>query len=148
MKSTGIIRRIDELGRIVIPREIRRSLRVREGDSLELGVEGDNIVLKKYSPLSIDNNSRAAEIALRKEDISFGIYDTSCCFASNNRDILMSSTPDSWFDYWHEFSYEDKTVFPIVANGERFGFVAVSGKDDNEYVRAVVAMMAADIFEE
>ena len=50
MKSTGVVRRIDDLGRIVIPKEIRRSLRIREGDSLEIYSEGsDGITLKKYS---------------------------------------------------------------------------------------------------
>ena len=47
--SSGIIRRIDELGRIVVPKEIRKSLRIRNGDNLEVIVEGENIVLKKYS---------------------------------------------------------------------------------------------------
>ena len=48
MKSTGIVRRIDDLGRIVIPKEIRRSMRIREGDPLELFLDGNNIVLNKY----------------------------------------------------------------------------------------------------
>lgn len=50
MKATGIIRRIDELGRIVIPKEIRKTLRIKEGESLEIYVDNsDNIILKKYS---------------------------------------------------------------------------------------------------
>lgn len=49
--STGIIRRIDELGRIVIPKEIRKKLRIKNGDSLEILVEDDNITLKKYSQI-------------------------------------------------------------------------------------------------
>ncbi|MEA4883366.1 MAG: stage V sporulation T C-terminal domain-containing protein [Clostridia bacterium] len=52
MKPTGIVRRIDELGRIVVPKELRRSLRIREGDPVEIYVEPDgSIVLKKYSPV-------------------------------------------------------------------------------------------------
>ena len=43
--STGIVRRIDELGRIVIPKEIRKSLRIKNGDNLEILVEGDNVTL-------------------------------------------------------------------------------------------------------
>ena len=52
MKATGIVRRIDDLGRIVVPKEIRRTLRIREGDPLEIytGREGE-IMLKKYSPI-------------------------------------------------------------------------------------------------
>lgn len=49
MKATGVIRRIDELGRIVIPKEIRKSLRIKESDNLEIYVDNENIVLKKYS---------------------------------------------------------------------------------------------------
>lgn len=48
MKSTGIVRRIDDLGRIVIPKEIRRTMRIREGDPLELFLDGNNIVFSKY----------------------------------------------------------------------------------------------------
>ena len=52
MKATGIVRRIDDLGRVVIPKEIRRNLRIREGDSLEIYTEGDGgVVFKKYSPV-------------------------------------------------------------------------------------------------
>ena len=48
MKATGIVRRIDDLGRIVIPKEIRRTMRIREGDPLELFLDGNNIVFHKY----------------------------------------------------------------------------------------------------
>lgn len=51
MKSTGVVRRIDDLGRIVIPKEIRRTLRIREGESLEIYTEGEMVLLKKYSPM-------------------------------------------------------------------------------------------------
>ena len=51
MKATGIVRRIDELGRVVIPKEIRRTLRIREGDPLELFTDRDELMLKKYSPI-------------------------------------------------------------------------------------------------
>ncbi|MDY0324228.1 MAG: AbrB/MazE/SpoVT family DNA-binding domain-containing protein, partial [Candidatus Carbobacillus sp.] len=52
MKATGIVRRIDDLGRVVIPKEIRRTLRIREGDPLEIYVDEDGeVILKKYSPI-------------------------------------------------------------------------------------------------
>ena len=50
MKSTGIVRRVDELGRVVIPMELRRTFDIAIRDSLEIYVEGDQIVLKKYQP--------------------------------------------------------------------------------------------------
>ena len=51
LSTTGIIRRIDELGRIVIPKEIRKNLRIKNGDNLEILVDGENITLKKYSQI-------------------------------------------------------------------------------------------------
>ncbi len=52
MKATGIVRRIDELGRVVIPKEIRRTLRIRQGDPLEIFTDRDGeVILKKYSPI-------------------------------------------------------------------------------------------------
>ncbi|HIV74474.1 MAG TPA: stage V sporulation protein T [Candidatus Pseudogracilibacillus intestinigallinarum] len=53
MKATGIVRRIDDLGRVVIPKEIRRNLRIREGDPLEIFVQREGeVILKKYSPIN------------------------------------------------------------------------------------------------
>ena len=48
MKSTGVVRRIDELGRIVIPKEIRRNLGIRDGENIEIFTENDSIILKKF----------------------------------------------------------------------------------------------------
>lgn len=63
MRATGIIRRVDELGRIVIPKEIRKTLRLKEGTPIEIFVsDASEVVLKKYSPLS-ELNDFAKEIA-------------------------------------------------------------------------------------
>ena len=51
MKTTGVVRKIDELGRIVIPKEIRKNMRIKNGDSLEIFVDDDSVILKKYSPI-------------------------------------------------------------------------------------------------
>lgn len=62
MKATGIVRRIDDLGRVVIPKEIRRTLRIREGDPLEIYTERDGeVIFKKYSPMG-DLTELAAQI--------------------------------------------------------------------------------------
>ena len=53
MKSTGIVRKVDELGRIVLPIEMRRTLDIAERDSLDIFVDGDSIILKKYQPACI-----------------------------------------------------------------------------------------------
>lgn len=53
MKSTGIVRRTDDLGRIVIPKELRRTLRINEGDPLEIFTDGNYVMLRKYEPTCI-----------------------------------------------------------------------------------------------
>jgi len=62
MKATGIVRRVDDLGRIVIPKEIRRTLKIREGDPLEIYTEKDGgVIFRKYSPMG-DLQDFAAQI--------------------------------------------------------------------------------------
>ncbi|EKO1912208.1 AbrB/MazE/SpoVT family DNA-binding domain-containing protein [Clostridium botulinum] len=53
MKSTGVVRKMDQLGRIVFPKELRRTLNLEEGDGLEIYTEGEQIILKKYAPACI-----------------------------------------------------------------------------------------------
>ena len=53
MKSTGIVRRIDNLGRIVLPKELRRTLRIGDNDSLEIYVEDEAVILRKYEPVCV-----------------------------------------------------------------------------------------------
>ena len=63
MKATGLVRRIDDLGRVVIPKEIRRTMRIREGDPLEIYTDRDGeVIFKKYSPIG-EMNSFAQEYA-------------------------------------------------------------------------------------
>ena len=57
MKSTGVVRKVDELGRIVIPIELRRTLGIGEKDALEIYVDADTIILKKYLPACIFCNT-------------------------------------------------------------------------------------------
>ena len=63
MKSTGIVRKVDELGRIVLPIEMRRTLDIAEKDALEIYVEGSSVILKKYKP--------------------------SCIFCDSNKDVVQ-----------------------------------------------------------
>lgn len=65
VKSTGIVRKVDELGRIVLPKELRNTLDIREKDSLEIYVDGEQIILKKYAPACIFCNN-ASEITVYK----------------------------------------------------------------------------------
>ena len=77
MKATGIVRRIDDLGRVVIPREIRRTLRIREGDPLELFTDGDSVYFKKYEePLSATAEALKPVItAAKQRGLDINLYD-------------------------------------------------------------------------
>ena len=75
MKTTGITRRIDELGRIVIPKEIRKTLRIKDGESLEIYVENENIILKKYS--------------IMKKLVDFAQDMTDAVYAFNKHSIVV-----------------------------------------------------------
>lgn len=76
MKATGIIRRIDDLGRIVIPKEIRKTMHIRESDPLEIFTERDgDIILKKYSPIGELGNSAKAICRIdRCSDSTYDLY--------------------------------------------------------------------------
>ena len=89
MKATGIVRRVDDLGRIVIPKEIRRTLRIREGDPLEIYTEKDGgVIFRKYSPMG-DLQEFAAQMC---ESIG---ANTGCVAAVSDRDsiIALSGAP-------------------------------------------------------
>ena len=81
MKATGIIRRIDELGRIVVPKEIRKNLRIKEGENLEIFVDSeDNIVLKKHSLIK------------KLDDLSQNFTDAIYSFLKHNVIIADNNT--------------------------------------------------------
>ena len=73
MKSTGIVRRMDHLGRIVLPIELRRTLDIAERDSLEIFVDDDNIVLRKYHPTCLFCGSSKNVVSFKEKSIC-----TSC----------------------------------------------------------------------
>lgn len=79
MKVTGIVRRIDDLGRVVIPKEIRRTMNIREGDPLEFFVSDRTIILKKYQPSTIELAEECAKFVskIRNNIASIGCYGDS-----------------------------------------------------------------------
>ena len=88
MKVTGIVRRMDELGRVVIPKEIRRSMKIQDGEPLELFVEGDSIIFKKYSTDGKALAESCADWVNRHKDIISSVVSmgdkTVCTFKSGN----------------------------------------------------------------
>ena len=76
MKSTGVIRRIDELGRIVIPKEIRRNLGIRDGENIEIFTDNDSIILKKYYRMSTNSELAQLLCALVYDTFNYKIFIT------------------------------------------------------------------------
>ena len=80
MKSTGITRKIDELGRVVLPIELRRKMGIGEKDSLEIYVDGDSIILKKYEPACIFCGSSKNVIEYKEKNVC-----ANCISALNSK---------------------------------------------------------------
>lgn len=80
MKATGIVRRVDDLGRVVIPKELRRTLRIREGDPLEIFTESEGITFRKYSEL--EGNMALAEACV---STVFNAFQLSIIVCDQNR---------------------------------------------------------------
>lgn len=105
MKATGIVRRIDDLGRIVIPKEIRRSLRIEPGNPLELFLNGSDIVFKKYQPMGAFEWEKLYQAIKVVCGSPFAIYDhykdlvkADIEFAHNSKTLadLPADTPIVW----------------------------------------------------
>ena len=130
MKATGIVRRIDDLGRVVIPREIRRTLKIREGDPLEILIEKNCVCFKKYSTLgsfSEDILRVAQDMAQRTFKHQIAIYDRDSKISGPNS--YSSYVDESWEDNRTPFKYEGMGVYPIISDGELYGYICCPGSD-------------------
>lgn len=123
MKSTGIVKRIDDLGRVVIPKEIRRTVRLREGDPLEIFLDGQNgVAFRKYSPLGMnDDVLRTAKLMAKFSGIEIAIYDTTCKLAGDKS--YPTSIPEIWDTFSTSSQFENYNVYPILCDGERYGYI-------------------------
>ena len=93
MKATGIVRRIDDLGRVVIPKEIRRTLKIREGDPLEIYVDrGGEVILKKYSPIG-----ELGDFAQEYADSLYESMGHISCIADRDTIIAVAGAPKKEF---------------------------------------------------
>ncbi|MCL6610447.1 MAG: stage V sporulation protein T [Peptococcaceae bacterium] len=93
MKATGIVRRIDDLGRVVIPKEIRRTLRIREGDPLEIFVDREGeVILKKYSPIG-----ELGDFAKEYADSLHEALGHIACIADRDTIIAVAGAPKKEF---------------------------------------------------
>jgi AbrB family transcriptional regulator (stage V sporulation protein T) len=124
LKATGIVRRIDDLGRVVIPKEIRRTLRIREGDPLEIFTDREGeVILKKYSPIG-----ELGDFAREYADSLHDSVDHIACIADRDAIIAVSGAPKK--------EYLDKPISPAIEKimDER-KTVLISKTGDREYVK-------------
>ncbi|SYX87023.1 transcriptional regulator of sporulation / germination [Paenibacillus alvei] len=156
MKATGIVRRIDDLGRVVIPKEIRRTLRIREGDPLEIFVDRDGeVILKKYSPIGelgdfakeyaeslyestghitmISDRDTVIAVAggSKKEymDKQIGMLLENCM--ENRKTMIETNAGNYEIVKDSQEAFSSFVVAPIVAGGDPIGTVVMLNKDDS-----------------
>ena len=151
MKATGIVRRIDDLGRVVIPKEIRRTMRIREGDPLEIYTDSDGLVIfRKYSPLGELSSfaSQYAQALSAGTDLGIAITDCDHFIAAggvSKKDIIGKSMPEEieqiissrqvkvFKDGAAGVSINDKAalaVAPIIAAGDIAGSVILLANEN------------------
>lgn len=174
MKATGVVRRIDDLGRIVIPKEIRRNLRIRDGESLEIFVDGNDIVLKKFSIMrNIDEYASNLAISLYsiiKKSVIITDGDSVIACSSDVKSLLNKSISDKMSScikrresiieryskelvITDDFSIDCKYVInSVIANGDSVGLVIIfdSGEigDDDMLIASFASKILSKSIEE
>lgn len=152
MKATGIVRRIDDLGRVVIPKEIRRNLRIREGDPLEIFTDREGeVILKKYSPVadlgkfaqeyaeSLTEGTGHAVLITDQDEIiaAAGMSEKRLVEAAitehveetmRNRKTFLSNSPNDKPPV-EGLQFTSQVVAPIIVEGDIAGAVVILAKD-------------------
>ena len=157
MKATGIVRRIDDLGRVVIPKEIRRTMRIREGDPLEIFTDREGeVILKKYSPIS-----ELSQFAGEYADSANNVLGDMVLVSDTDHIIAVSGGPKKDFiekrigkdlekviqdktskvvldkgalcsitaDDGNQAEFESQILVPIVSQGDAIGSIVILSKD-------------------
>lgn len=168
MKATGIVRRIDDLGRVVIPKEIRRTMRIREGDPLEIFTDRDGeVIFKKYSPIG-----ELGEFATQYAETLSKTSGHPVCITDKDNIIAVSGVPrkelsEKRISSGLEEIMNEKTTFlakpgekrklslidgsekyyagvavPIIAEGDTIGTVVMVGNDEDETMGEVETKLA------
>ena len=146
MKATGIVRRVDDLGRVVIPKEIRRTLKIREGDPLEIFLEKNCVCFKKYSTLgsfSEDILRVAQDMAQRTFKHQVAIYDRDSKISGPNS--YSSYADESWEDKRTPFKYEGMGVYPIISDGELYGYICCPESDMGAGMAMIACYLSAAV---
>ncbi|MDI3309862.1 MAG: stage V sporulation protein T [Thermoanaerobacterium sp.] len=170
MKATGIVRRIDDLGRVVIPKEIRRTLRIREGDPLEIFTDREGeIILKKYSPISelgdfaqeyadsiyqstkqpvciTDGDNVIAVAGMpKKELIDKAISPELEKYMEEKRTVILGEGKDKGtiaIAEGQEFMPVSQVIVPIISRGDTIGTVIIFTRESGVVLTEVEAKIA------
>lgn len=141
MKATGIVRRIDDLGRVVIPKEIRRTMRIREGDPLEIYTDKEGgVIFKKYSLMGglTDFASQMCETLNKTTGTAAVITDRDCCIAvagATKRELIEKRISPEL-----EKVMEGRQIYQCREGGERLLLTA----DSEKYQVAIAAPILAE----
>lgn len=143
MKATGIVRRIDDLGRVVIPKEIRRSMGIREGDPLEIYTTNQGeVIFKKYCPLGdITESVQATHSALTQMGIVCAIYNDSGEKLAGGKTFPFSLDRD-------EIEENPSAYLTIKHDGDTLGYILASKETTAEQKATlkVCALTIANIY--
>lgn len=145
MKATGIVRRIDDLGRVVIPKEIRRTLRIREGDPLEIFTDKEGeVILKKYSPIGElgDFASQYAESLHKTSGHITCITDRDTIIAvsgASKKEFLEKSLSSDL-----ERVIEEKTTLVVKSAEDRAISIIADEGNDRKYTSQVVSPIISE----
>lgn len=149
MKATGIVRRIDDLGRVVIPKEIRRTMRIREGDPLEIFTDNDGeVIFKKYSPIGELSNfaTQYAEVLYKSGGLPVIVCDKDHVISVSGipkKELLerrVSTQLEELMDQGKVYSFDgkDQRKMQPVEGVDRFALVAVPIVAGGESVGAIM----------
>ena len=145
MRATGIVRRIDDLGRVVIPKEIRRTLRIREGDPLEIFTDKEGeVILKKYSPIG-----ELGEFAAQYAETLHKTIGHITCIA--DRDAIIAVSGAAKKDFLEkqlssdiERIIEEKSVFLVKSPDEKTINIVADEPGDRRYTAQVVSPIISE----
>lgn len=167
MKATGIVRRIDDLGRVVIPKEIRRTMRIREGDPLEIYTNSEGeVIFKKYSAIGemTENAGHIADIMNKLAGCPVVIFDRDHVVATSgvskkefserrvsnqleelmeNRGQYYSNNDNSRFVVAEGVDKNGLAVLPIISNGDVTGAVAFMENGTNKVTELQKSLIVA-----